>query len=920
MIRIPVKLRRRTSAIAIGALLSACGGGSDGEVATALTLTGSVGDGPVIGATVTVRAADGRVLTSTASDNASRYQVTVQVTSDDFPLILEASGGTDLVTGAKPDFTLVSATWEASRNEVHLTPFSTLAVRSAGAMAGGLSGENLEQARERVTANLAFGLDSGRLGDPMNGRVDEENIADLVKASEAFGEMLRRVRAVLGEGGSTLSVDGVITALGADLTDGIIDGVGAGGVEPHVAVLANVVTGAVMLEVLANRLQVNGADAIRAMDNAVRAVEPAAVRVTSDVPVNERALTQVREALQLAGIIAPDDALSEFVSELERLESNLSANDFQRLLDEGAQAVLERAVREAGTGDQSLVTVVNLAARVIRGQEKKVNEAPVISGTPATTVNKWSPYSFVPSASDPDGDTLLFQIRNQPAWASFDPTTGALTGTPGNGDVGTAGNIVISVSDGIESAKLAKFDLEVLDVNGPPVISGTPMGTATAGMPYSFTPIASDPDGDQLTFTITNKPGWAAFDTRTGTLSGTAGEADIGKSSSGIVISVSDGEFSATLPVFAIAVQATPVQNTAPTIGGVPPTIVAAGSNYTFTPVAADADDDPLQFTIANRPTWASFDPATGTLSGRPEAAHVGTTSGITISVSDGKANTSLPPFSLTVQHVNSAPTISGTPATTVNKGVFYSFTPTAHDADGDPLTFSIQNKPVWASFDATTGRLFGTPGTEHNGTTAGITIRVSDLSVTSSLPAFDLTVVNRPPTISGTPATTLEENTAYSFTPTASDPDGDPLSFSITNKPAWAAFDNGTGQLYGTPATTGKVDGIIISVSDGVAAAALAPFNLTVTAAVSEGTVTLSWEAPTRNVDGTALTDLAGYRVYYGTSSRSYGTPIDVEKGLVTYTLDGLEANTWYFAVTALDSDGNESEHSNELSATVGG
>jgi hypothetical protein len=80
---------------------------------------------------------------------------------------------------------------------------------------------------------------------------------------------------------------------------------------------------------------------------------------------------------------------------------------------------------------------------------------------------------------------------------------------------------------------------------------------------------------------------------------------------------------------------------------------------------------------------------------------------------------------------------------------------------------------------------------------------------------------------------------------------------------------------------------------------------------------VTLSWTAPTTNTDGTQLKDLAGYKVYYGTASRTYSTAIDVGKVTncqINNLTDGL---TYYFAVTAYDTSKNESAYSNEVSKT---
>jgi hypothetical protein len=100
--------------------------------------------------------------------------------------------------------------------------------------------------------------------------------------------------------------------------------------------------------------------------------------------------------------------------------------------------------------------------------------------------------------------------------------------------------------------------------------------------------------------------------------------------------------------------------------------------------------------------------------------------------------------FSVTTLAGNHAPTISGTPLTTTAEDASYSFTPTANDVEtGDTLTFSIINKPDWASFNTSTGTLSGTPVNANVGITTGIVISVSDGAATASLPSFDLTVTN---------------------------------------------------------------------------------------------------------------------------------------------------------------------------------
>lgn len=178
--------------------------------------------------------------------------------------------------------------------------------------------------------------------------------------------------------------------------------------------------------------------------------------------------------------------------------------------------------------------------------------------------------------------------------------------------------------------------------------------------------------------------------------------------------------------------------------------------------------------------------------------------------------------------------------------------------------------------------------------------------------------------TISGTPASTAKVGTYYSFTPAASDSDGGKLTYSISNAPAWAAFDTATGVLAGTPKTgdTGTTFSIVISVADGAAHASLPAFSLTVTASGStatSGTATLSWIAPTQNNDGSPITDLAGYRIYYGTSSNALNQTVQVASASATgYVISSLPVGTWYFAVSSYTTDGAESAPSAVATKTI--
>lgn len=393
--------------------------------------------------------------------------------------------------------------------------------------------------------------------------------------------------------------------------------------------------------------------------------------------------------------------------------------------------------------------------------------------------------------------------------------------------------------------------------------------------------------------------------------------------------------------------------NSAPVVASAAVTWARAGTTYSFQVSATDPDGDVLNYSAIGIPAWATLDPQTGLLSGTPANDDAGVSADIFITVTDGRASASMLPFRIQIDPAptvaspppttlppatqppatqppatqppsqppatNLPPTISGAPAISVQAASSYSFTPTAADPESSTLKFSIANKPSWAAFSTSTGRLSGTPAANQVGTYANIVITVSDGSTSASLPAFSITVStsNRAPSISGTPATDAASDSKYSFSPSASDPDGDTLAFSISGKPSWASFSTATGALTGT-AQSGTFANIVITVSDGNTSRSLPAFTLTVSPS-NTGTAALSWSAPTQNTDGTALADLAGYLVYHGTQAGTYSEIIEITgSNNTSYTFTGLATGTHYFAVASFNSSGAESDLSAEGSRTI--
>jgi hypothetical protein len=179
------------------------------------------------------------------------------------------------------------------------------------------------------------------------------------------------------------------------------------------------------------------------------------------------------------------------------------------------------------------------------------------------------------------------------------------------------------------------------------------------------------------------------------------------------------------------------------------------------------------------------------------------------------------------------------------------------------------------------------------------------------------------PVVLTGTPASTVTAGQNYLFQPTVSQ-GGGVVTFSIKGQPTWATFDADTGALTGAPATAneGTTGSITITGTNGSSSSSIGPFTIAVnapTAPPTTGSATLSWTEPTENTDGTPITGLAGYHIYYGTSQSAMTSTITVASATETsYVVTGLAPGTYYFAVVAYNSTGADSSESNVASKTI--
>ena len=454
------------------------------------------------------------------------------------------------------------------------------------------------------------------------------------------------------------------------------------------------------------------------------------------------------------------------------------------------------------------------------------------------------------------GDTLSYSA-DLPYWLTIDPDTGAISGDPIDNHIGSH-KITITATDNSGESVSQDFSITVENTNDAPTytqISNTYIKEdATFQLDTSgHFDDADTPFGDTLTFTATLEdgsplPDWLSFDPRSGNLSGTPSNDDVGTLNLRITASDSEAETSQS---FALNVENV---NDAPTLVAAiedqsidEDSLFELDTSEHFEDVDAG---DTLTFTATLEggsplPDWISFDSTTGILEGTPRNGDVGAMT-VIVTASDGEdsANAS---FLIDVSNTNDGPVVTSKVLNqTATEDSVFSLEVADNFADedlGDELSYTatLENGsplPDWLKLNTATGEFTGTPDNGDVGQIA-ITVVASDGEAEAS-DTFSLAVENTndgPTVVSQIGNTTTDEDSVFALSTASHFEDideGDTLSFSATLEngeplPEWLSIDSETGALTGTPRNDNVRDlRIRIEASDGDASASQA-FTLTV-------------------------------------------------------------------------------------------
>ena len=414
-----------------------------------------------------------------------------------------------------------------------------------------------------------------------------------------------------------------------------------------------------------------------------------------------------------------------------------------------------------------------------------------------------------------------------------------------------------------------------------------------------------------MTYEAADLPTGASFDTTTQTFSWTP---EFGQAGSfQVIFSVSDNGSPVMTDSEEITIAVGNV-NQAPVLNPIGNQSVNEGELLEFVVSATDPDGDDLTYEAADLPTGASFDTTTQTFSWTPEFGQAGSFQ-VIFSVSDNGSPvmTDSEEITIAVGNVNQAPVLNPIGNQSVNEGELLEFVVSATDPDGDDLTYEAADLPTGASFDTTTQTFSWTPEFGQAGSFQVI-FSVSDNGSPVMTDSEEITIavgnVNQAPVLNPIGNQSVNEGELLEFVVTATNPDGDVLTFSAVNLPEGAVFDPGSQVFSWTPywESSGEHSDIIFRVADNDtydeesitidvidSSPLTAPTGLNLNP--SANAITLTWDALSQS-------ELLGYNIYRSSSNPgSFEKLNDEPVNEAQYIDNSVSAGTtYYYFVTAVD------------------
>ena len=418
------------------------------------------------------------------------------------------------------------------------------------------------------------------------------------------------------------------------------------------------------------------------------------------------------------------------------------------------------------------------------------NNNPFLSSPANYSVTEGQRLSFNMYLTDPDGDSISVESKDIPAGAAFDGSTNKFSWNTNFGDQGDY-TADFTATDSRGAVVNITINIQVKKGNRSPNIDSISNKTVDEGDSLSFGVSADDPDGDDLTYRVSNNPEGLTINSQTGDITWSTNFDDAGDYT--VTVYVSDDSLEVSGQV-AIKVNNT---NRAPKIE------LANEINSKFTTginhkvQVSDDDNDGVTVTVDGLPDGAVFIQATNTIKWVTDIDDIGSYD-VTINANDGEANVSKT-VKITIvddpDYVeNSPPIFAPLTSIQVNEGELLGYTVEASDADNDDMVFSVANAPVGLTINSGTGRLTWQTGYKDSGE-YNVSVYVSDGTeqVETQL-AITVINTNLEPVITIAGNASPKYTEGLSLTISAEDLDGDNVNISVEGLSGKAKFTQNSG------------------------------------------------------------------------------------------------------------------------------
>ncbi|MBI2574383.1 tandem-95 repeat protein [Candidatus Woesearchaeota archaeon] len=419
-----------------------------------------------------------------------------------------------------------------------------------------------------------------------------------------------------------------------------------------------------------------------------------------------------------------------------------------------------------------------------------VDDPPVLAAIGAKSVAENAALSFNISATDADGNAITYSALNLPAGASLNASSGALTWTPSFAQAGIYNVTFKATANSVEASEVVA--ITVSNTDRAPVLSAIGSKSATENALLSFNISATDADGDSITYSAVNLPAGATLNASTGAFAWTPSYTQA-------------GTYNVTFKATANSVEASEavaitVANTdrAPVLAAIGNKSGTESSALTFAISATDDDNDVVAYSAIGLPSGSSLNTSSGTFTWTPSYSQAGTYE-VTFKASANGAEDS-EVISIVISNTDRAPTLSAIGNKTGSENTAMSFTISASDPDNDAVTYSATNLPSGATLDASIGVFIWTPSFAQAGT-YNVTFKASAGGIEASeVVVITVSNTDRAPVLALVNNQSVNENSALTFSLSATDADGDSINYGAVTLPQGASLNAASGAFAWTP------------------------------------------------------------------------------------------------------------------------